>query len=237
MISPPLDRDLDDEELVELERFLSSPSIAETSMELYSLDGFFAAILSGPRTSVPSEWLPWIWDCERGERSPEFETVEQAQRMLGLVMRHYNSVARALMDADEPFEPIYPDGDIDAAISWCAGYLTGVSLDPGGWEELVFAKPRWFGPILSLGAVDEEGAEPGPRQLRRWSRQVGRSVVRIHGHWLQARQPRPPGAAFDRISADLGQGPAGAPRVGRNDPCPCGSGKKHKRCCGASAPS
>ena len=25
------------------------------------------------------------------------------------------------------------------------------------------------------------------------------------------------------------------PKVGRNDPCPCGSGKKHKKCCGAPA--
>jgi SEC-C motif domain protein len=25
----------------------------------------------------------------------------------------------------------------------------------------------------------------------------------------------------------------GEPKVGRNDPCPCGSGKKYKRCCGA----
>ena len=23
------------------------------------------------------------------------------------------------------------------------------------------------------------------------------------------------------------------PKIGRNDPCPCGSGKKHKKCCGA----
>lgn len=23
-----------------------------------------------------------------------------------------------------------------------------------------------------------------------------------------------------------------APKVGRNDPCPCGSGKKFKKCCG-----
>jgi preprotein translocase subunit SecA len=23
-----------------------------------------------------------------------------------------------------------------------------------------------------------------------------------------------------------------APKVGRNDSCPCGSGKKHKKCCG-----
>ena len=26
--------------------------------------------------------------------------------------------------------------------------------------------------------------------------------------------------------------PAATPRVGRNDPCPCGSGKKYKKCCG-----
>ena len=25
-----------------------------------------------------------------------------------------------------------------------------------------------------------------------------------------------------------------APKVGRNDPCPCGSGKKYKRCCGGA---
>ena len=25
-----------------------------------------------------------------------------------------------------------------------------------------------------------------------------------------------------------------APKVGRNDPCPCGSGKKYKKCCGKS---
>lgn len=26
-----------------------------------------------------------------------------------------------------------------------------------------------------------------------------------------------------------------APKVGRNDPCPCGSGKKHKKCCAVAA--
>lgn len=25
------------------------------------------------------------------------------------------------------------------------------------------------------------------------------------------------------------------PKIGRNDPCPCGSGKKYKKCCGAAA--
>jgi preprotein translocase subunit SecA len=42
-------------------------------------------------------------------------------------------------------------------------------------------------------------------------------------------------------SADGGEGPQkvativrDAPKIGRNDPCPCGSGKKYKKCCGAN---
>ncbi len=30
-----------------------------------------------------------------------------------------------------------------------------------------------------------------------------------------------------------GDGWAKVPKLGRNDPCPCGSGREHKRCCGA----
>jgi preprotein translocase subunit SecA len=49
--------------------------------------------------------------------------------------------------------------------------------------------------------------------------------------------PTPP-AAEERGSA-LPRPPAGrakpkkAGKVGRNEPCPCGSGKKYKKCCGA----
>lgn len=44
---------------------------------------------------------------------------------------------------------------------------------------------------------------------------------RIGGKWLYARAVRS-GPAPIRSSA---------PKVGRNDPCPCGSGKKYKHCC------
>lgn len=36
---------------------------------------------------------------------------------------------------------------------------------------------------------------------------------------------------LERVAAELGL-PAGQEKVGRNDPCPCGSGKKYKKCCG-----
>ena len=39
-------------------------------------------------------------------------------------------------------------------------------------------------------------------------------------------------ANTDRFTHEPKQPPQ-SPRVGRNDPCPCGSGKKYKKCCGA----
>lgn len=45
-----------------------------------------------------------------------------------------------------------------------------------------------------------------------------------------------PGLPLSRLpeikAAALGQGSGrSSPRVGRNEPCPCGSGKKYKKCC------
>ena len=35
-------------------------------------------------------------------------------------------------------------------------------------------------------------------------------------------------------SGDLDTAPARPIKIGRNDPCPCGSGKKFKKCCGGA---
>ena len=45
--------------------------------------------------------------------------------------------------------------------------------------------------------------------------------LRVNGAWLYNREAR------------LGPAPykAAAPKPGRNEPCPCGSGKKYKHCC------
>ena len=36
----------------------------------------------------------------------------------------------------------------------------------------------------------------------------------------------------DSIWAETAKRNPFSPTVGRNDPCPCGSGKKYKKCCG-----
>ena len=41
-------------------------------------------------------------------------------------------------------------------------------------------------------------------------------------------------AADGQIEEEEAPAPAPTAKVGRNDPCPCGSGKKYKKCHGAS---
>ena len=38
--------------------------------------------------------------------------------------------------------------------------------------------------------------------------------------------------AADAAQASARRAAASTPKIGRNDPCPCGSGKKYKKCCG-----
>jgi SEC-C motif-containing protein len=46
---------------------------------------------------------------------------------------------------------------------------------------------------------------------------------REDGNWVYVGQLQPKGQTVRREQ----------PKIGRNDPCPCGSGKKFKKCCGA----
>ena len=57
-------------------------------------------------------------------------------------------------------------------------------------------------------------------------------------YFIQAAQTasRQPGRLSDLVSKlyrPTPQPARSAPKVGRNEPCPCGSGRKYKRCCGA----
>ena len=55
-----------------------------------------------------------------------------------------------------------------------------------------------------------------------------------HDHWEQALFEKEGGEWHFLDARGIQQGPVHRtePKVGRNDPCACGSGKKYKKCCG-----
>jgi uncharacterized protein len=75
MLSPS---PLTDEEIKELDEFLLEAEGIEESMDISTLDGFFTAIVCGPKTIMASEWMRWVWDMQSGKDAPEFKDQAQA---------------------------------------------------------------------------------------------------------------------------------------------------------------
>jgi uncharacterized protein len=53
---------LTDEEIKELDQLLLDAEGIDESMDISTLDGFLTAIVCGPKTIMPSEWMRWVWD-------------------------------------------------------------------------------------------------------------------------------------------------------------------------------
>ena len=230
---------LTDEELQELDHFLMDAEGLEESMDISTLDGFLTAIVCGPKTIMPSEWMRWVWDMEGGEDAPEFEDQAQAQRILGFLMRHMNDIAQTLNQASEQYEPLLmenPNGGDPIPIldEWCSGFMKGVNLDSEGWLPVIAGKPDWMSTILLYGT--EEGWETLKKknlsldEHKALAEGLPETVQKIHALWLEQRRKQIAASALpDMIRREPIRNPN---KVGRNDPCPCGSGRKFKQCHG-----
>ena len=145
-----------------LDAFLNSDRAPDDCMGLSDLDGFLTGIAIGPEPLKPSDWLPVIW----GEGEPEFDTVEEAESILRIIMARYNEILNTLATDPESFEPIFWAGEDDEPIvtDWAAGFLEAVKLRPEAWEKLTEDPEAGglFAAILMLGSdLDELAVEGG----------------------------------------------------------------------------
>jgi len=233
---------LTDDEIKELDQFLLDAEGIEESMDISTLDGFLTAIACGPKTIMPSEWIRWVWDMESGEDAPEFKDQAQAQRILGLLMRHMNDIAATLHQAPEQYEPLLmenPNGGDPIPIldEWCSGFMKGVQLDSDGWLPVIVGKPDWMSTIMLYGT--EEGWEALKKknlslddEHKALADGLAGTVQKIHALWLEERRKQ---VAEGTLPNVVRREPVRNPnKVGRNELCLCGSGKKFKQCHGSA---
>ncbi len=212
--------------LRQLDDFLLSEAVSDDAMLLSELDGFLAGLIVCPDLIMPSEWMPVVWGDDDG---PVFDSMEQAQAISGLIMGHYNDIIRQL--DQNRYRPIF-DVDIDDTIlweTWLEGFGQAMRLRPEAWraytqdedadlqralfvlgrlEELATLPPQDIKPL----DIDEELENIAPDL-------IPAHIEVLHQTRLAHAKPLPSSANENR------------PKVGRNDPCPCGSGKKFKKCC------
>jgi uncharacterized protein len=227
---------IDRVDLEALDKFLRSDRSPPNSMMLSELDGLLTGIAIGPELIRPSEWLPLIW----GGKAPEFAGLDEANAILVSLMARYNEILREI--ADDALAPIFwtdRNGTV-IAMDWAEGFLQAIKLRADAWEPLFTSKRdgKLLFPILSL-CCDKNGAsllglppEAEDRIVEQAPEFIPNCVIGIAAYW------RRKGPRQIAISPKHGSRPEPSRvtfKVGRNDPCPCGSGRKFKRCCGQTA--
>jgi uncharacterized protein len=225
-----LDQPLSDKEFDELDQFLLSERCPDDAMTMDSLHGYLTAIAIGPEDIMLDEWLPHVWGSDTSI-GPSFKHAKESERIIGLIGRFMNEISVTLEVAPKEFEPLFCQHEHEGKTlidgeAWCWGFWEGIELRTDAWT------PIWASnlaplmrPIYLLGADEVEEEEltlmDTPQKCHKLSLEIEANLPEIYRFWLPLRKSAVPTMIRD------------APKVGRNDDCPCGSGKKFKKCCGA----
>ncbi len=209
-----------------------------------TLAGFLFAVLCAPSVVPPSVWLPQIL----GDVS--FSSDEEAEQTVDAIMALLNWVASQVHaeDGDPLPSDCIPDPDPMANLEagsrfgqWCEGVsraqveLEQVWLDAVGDDTERKNTLGQFFMTFGFFASKDLAIELHSELIdHHQSLSLEEMAAGLHGDIpdviaeyidlgieLRRASPRRPAKAHVRSS-----------KVGRNAPCPCGSGKKYKKCCG-----
>lgn len=193
-------------------------------MLLSQFDGFVAGLIVCPDLIPPGEWLPLVWNVEDIDTAPLFEDSQRFEAFVKLVMEHYNETIRDL-DAGR-YAPVFDvDERHDETLweTWMEGFELAASLRPESWDSILAGADETqlaLAGLILLGDVARGESRLPEEELR----DMAEHAPDLISFWLRVLHL----ARGKAVPSPVTKGP----KVGRNDPCLCGSGRKHKMCCG-----
>jgi uncharacterized protein len=211
------------------------------AMLLPEFDGFCAGLLVCPEMVSPSEWLALVWGQDT---PPEFDSTEHMQSVLDLIMGHYNRVA-GLLTPPAYFGPVIDEVQATGEVMWefwMEGFTTAMALRPDAWKKITrsddtHAMTALMG-IMGLSRFARERSRCSKSEQAERDDDAVDLIIDSVLELNRFTKGLPPEALFEGMPWET-PNPANTPfaphtntKVGRNEPCPCGSGKKYKKCCG-----
>lgn len=242
--------DLNDAEIGELDDLLAQIPAPLEALDVVMLDGYLCGVLAQPVALDPADWLPPACDWNLGDEehgggavlTPATAGWHEAkhERLVALVQRRLDALHRAMVE-DEWFDPVVmqPLGDdgepltgraeIEGALApWVIGFEHALNHFPM-LEDMGHADvPDLLACLrrhLPDQAEDEQAYTKALDQehpLKSLDAAIEDLVHNVIDLAALGRAERLRVATVRRA----------APKVGRNDPCPCGSGRKFKQCHG-----
>lgn len=227
-------RPLTDQELDELDELLFRIGGSD-AMNVEELDGFQCALITCPEMVRIAEYMPKILGVIP-EDAALLPTEKTLNRLLELMMQNWNCIVAELQS--EGFHTpllIRDEKGMAKGTDWANGFLTGTDLRRHAWGKL-FEDENEFAPMIPIFALAYENHPD--KTLRPYKKKIGKklrskliagaaaAVKVLYERRLQALHGNP---QVETAAKTRRQRRA---KVGRNDPCYCGSGKKYKNCCG-----
>ena len=195
---------------------LLHPHTEGDTMRVDEVQGFMCAVVSGPDAVNVEDWLPEIL----GDESL-FSDAEKAValKLVTALTEAWQQQLQAreltlLLEDDEDGEPDFQ--------TWANAYLFALDVVDTDWFEAANDEEfedSFYPMMVVAGIYDEEGIDISPKERTECTAQVAATAEQFYHYWQAVKnKPQTVFRAGDK--------------VGRNDACPCGSGKKHTACCG-----
>lgn len=238
---------LTEEEHDELFALYSDAGIPETAMgNMEVVDGYLTACICGPELPPVHEWLEAIF----GQPNlPICADSQMQERLLTLIIRRYVDITEylrikrseitpdnlflpLLCEKEDPADCIRPYqldaqgnrlGDWELK-DWAAGFQFAIATDPQ-WEDIFHDgdNAHYLGPIM----IAQMGYNPDKLDYQYDDDSDIQPLLAVLPYHLRDYW-------HDRNRRNVMQVPylRDIAKIGRNDACFCGSGKKYKKCCG-----
>ena len=162
-------------------------------------------------------------------------TQKIAEETIGAVMTHFNSVADAMTRTlwIEPIYEIDPNSDKTRWEPWVDGFTRAMGLRPDAWEGLLDrADEETRSTIVFLMALQDlytGNSKLTDEENDEIDEQAPDLIPNCVATILNQSRPELAGTSAANLSHVPYRAAGG---LCRNDPCTCGSGRKHKQCCG-----
>ena len=203
----PLTQSLSESELTWLQNYLDTLSQTNAEcMTLETLDGLFCALIINPVTAKPADWMNTIFGQKRAIASEE-----ELERVMMILIRYWNQASAAIENKQ------YLPRPLENTQKWAIGFHQGMDYCRQEWD-LFLADSENVSQLSPFTALEKTNDDTTEENRQTLLAQIPPIVHNLFHYWIAK-------AAIATQETKV--------KVGRNDPCPCGSGKKYKKCCDA----
>jgi uncharacterized protein len=239
-----LNRALDDTELDRLGDLLNAlPD--ERAMNLEEMDGFFSALHCAPAMPPMGQVIELVLGgtTEGGAGQADASaSAEDVAEIMSLAMRHWNAIGAGLArglerSVDEVHVPLLfeDEAGLVAGNDWARGFWRATLFNIEPWRTMM-SEPQGGQAMGAIAALAfEHDPDPSRRLMKIEPGQREEFVLALsaglHIAYRCFAPQRRAAAQAVRAANTLVRDES---KVGRNDLCPCGSGRKYKRCHGAA---